>query len=172
MVSYTGFDSKVKNHKQDLLKKVGELQNLDATIEAVLLVAARIQKNGQAWMTPKMVGWLYTPGNDTWTMIAGSSVKVRGKASPAKKPSLQMVWNQMEWETHPETQEKMGYLKHFLKAIGLPFLALEGRAKTFNKMLRNAGREERLERVSLPNKAGSEPWLGRKSLFRFLYTKL
>ena len=97
---------------------------------------------------------------------------MRSKAHPATKPALQAVWDEMEWETHPDTQEKVGYCKHFLKALGLPHLALGQRATTFNKLLRNAGREERLERVTLPNKAGQKPWLGRKSFFVWLYTVL
>ena len=113
VISESGFGRKLEDHKREVSSKLIKIREVDTSIDAALLVAARIQKNGRDWMKPKMIGLLFTPESGDWKQIAGSSIKVRGKANPVNKPALQVVWDEMEWETHPETQEKVGYFKHF-----------------------------------------------------------
>ena len=97
---------------------------------------------------------------------------MRGKA-PGPKPTLTDAWRKMRFVGRPGddgTGEKVGYVKHFLDALGLSSLNPGRRARTWNKLLTQAGLDL-LEEVEL-EEAGKTPWVGTKAVFRFLYDQV
>ena len=74
----------------------------------------------------------------------------------------------MEW-TKPTDGQKVGHLKQFLKALGLPGDNTSKRGPEFNKHLASVKHPGRLEQKKLPGKCGSEPFVAGKATFRVLY---
>lgn len=169
VISGRGYDTKLHKIQEDVEQQLRNVSDADPTVEAALLIATKAQRDGRAWHTPKLASFLALASGGGWQPLSGMSVPVRGRANPSTKPGLQEVWNGMEWSAHPHTQEKVGFVKHFLKALKLPRTSLGKRSKAFNKLLANAGVDGRLERVSMPSKAGSRPWVASKDVFRCLY---
>jgi hypothetical protein len=172
VISAHHFNSQLQSYQAKLEQQLAKVNEADPTVEAVLLVAAKAQRDGRRWQSPQLVAKLHLMQNDTWQALNTPSFTVRGKANPCSKPGLQAVWNQMEWVDHPTTQTKVGFLNHFLKALKLPRKTLGKRSKAFNKVLANAGLSDRLETVCLPNTSGQQPWVATKAAFRCLYNAL
>ena len=74
----------------------------------------------------------------------------------------------MEWTKDADGQ-KVGHLKHFLEALGLPANSTSKRGPEFNKHLASVKHPGRLEQKKLPGRCGSEPLVGSKATFRVLY---
>jgi hypothetical protein len=96
----------------------------------------------------------------------------RGRANPAKKPSKQQVWGQVEWIKHPQTGRRVGYVSHFLEAMGLPSDSMGKRAAAFNTLLEKRGVEDRLEQRPIPHKSGKPPWLASRAAMSALHDEL
>ena len=74
----------------------------------------------------------------------------------------------MEW-TKDADGRKVGHLKHFLVALGMPGDSTKKRGPELNKQLASVKHPERLEQKKLPGKCGSEPFVASKATFRVLY---
>ena len=74
----------------------------------------------------------------------------------------------MEW-TKDADGHKVGHLKHFLVALGLPGDSTSKRGPELNKHLASAKHPERLEQKALPGKCGLQPFVASKATFRVLY---
>ena len=74
----------------------------------------------------------------------------------------------MEWARTP-SGETVGVLNSFLKTVKVKSRHAGDKASTYNKLLKKAGHVEKLRRVKLEHRPGSDPWVGSKSLFTVLY---
>ena len=106
------YDSKVSRCKAKVAKKFVEVSALDATIESVMLITARVEKDGVGWFPPSLDAWLFVPRRGDWSRVLGGpgNVALRGKADPAKKPPLSDVLRNVTWVEHPDTNERVGFL--------------------------------------------------------------
>lgn len=174
VISANGFDRRLREIKEALASKLEQVRAANAAIEAVMLVAVRARRDGRVWQSPLLVAQLLLVGGAEWKTLAGQAPTriPRGRADPTAKPSLPQVWGKVEWVTHPQTEEKVGYLKHFLRALNLPADSLKKRAKAFNKILEQSGCADRVRTARLPGKCGSRPWLASKDVLRRLYGAL
>ena len=77
----------------------------------------------------------------------------------------------MEW-LEQKKGTKVGLLKHFLAALGLPAKNPGQRATTFNSLLKRSGCHGRVFNGSLKGKCGRKPWVATRQTFRELYTHL
>ena len=168
------FEEKLAEHREKLEPKLARVVAADSTVEALLLVVTKAQRNGHAWLPPKLSAELLLASGGGWQQVVGDSLRRKRKrgTAGASKPLLGQVWKRMgPFERPPGTDdsaERLGHLKHFLLALGLAGDSPGRRARAWNRVLRKAGRSV-LQRVQLET-PGKKPWLGTKATFRFLYT--
>lgn len=174
VMSSTGFGKKLQERQAQLQAKFLEVHKADATLEGVMIVAAKASRDGRIWQSPDLVAQLLVAGSSEWQTIAGKSpIKpLRGKAKCNTKPALQDCLDQTEWVTHPVTRQRVGYLNHFLVALGLPENSLSKRTPGFNTLLQQEGLTDRVTRVKLPHQPGQAPWLASREALRCLYRAL
>ena len=106
-------------------------------------------------------------GAAAWKDIVGSSRRVTRGQSPCKPP-LAQVLSRMLWLTG-SSGETVGLLKHFFSEMGVKDQHPGQRARTLNKLLRQAGHEGRIREEELENRCGKKPWVAGKATFRILY---
>ena len=103
--------------------------------------------------------------------MAGSAPrKGRGQCKQKKAP-LKTSLDQVEY-VWTDSGEKVGYLKHFLAAVGCPDVNTDSRGPSLNDQLEVRGHQERLFQEKVPGKCGKAPWLGSKDTLRKVYDLL
>ena len=65
--------------------------------------------------------------------------------------------------------QRLYYLKHFLRALGLSLKNAGPRAGTLNMLLRQSGKTGRLVERKLKSKSGHKPWVAPEDTFRDIY---
>ena len=168
--SSTGFERKVEQHQDLCSSKLPSVQGRDPSIEAVMLVACRCARNGpRHWLSPSLRATIYLGGQ--WQDIGGAKKKSRGRVQGEKK-NLAAVWKEMEWLSDPRGgSSKLGFLKHFLAALGLKAANPGQRARRFNALLAQHNGHA-FERIKIPHREGKRPWVGAKAAFRIIYNAL
>ena len=71
-----------------------------------------------------------------------------------------------------ESGDRVRYLKHFLRALGLPDVNTDTRALSFNAQLEARGHQDRIFQEKVPGKCGKQPWLCSKGTLRKVYDLL
>ena len=168
------YESKVLRSKAKAEEQFANVVAFDETIESVMLVTACVDKDGARWLPPSLDAWLFFPTRREWMRVAGGlgDVTLRGKADPAKKPPLSTVLRNVTWVEHPDTNENVCYLKHFLAQLGLTTKGLNARSDSFNAFLRRKGLVDRVCQADFPDKCGGSPWVLNKRALRCLYKAL
>ena len=106
-----------------------------------------------------------------WRTLAGSAPrKGRGQCKQQKVP-LKTALDQVEF-VWAESGERVGYLKHFLHALGLADVNTDTRALSFNTQLEARGHQDRIFQEKVPGKCGKRPWLCSKDTLRKVYDLL
>ena len=139
-------------------------------MDALLLVVAKAEKDGPTWLVPRLSAELLLADGGGWQHLLGQNLRKRKRGTVCPKLPLRQVWGKMEFCRRPGedgNSEKVGYLKHFLEALGLPATDTGRRAETFNKQLDRAGLDV-FEQLDM-GEAGLDPWVGTKATFRFVY---
>ena len=168
------FEEKLAERRKELEPKLARVAAADSTVEALLLVVTKAQRNGTAWLPPKLSAELLLAKGGGWQQVYGDSLRRKRKRGTAghSKPLLGQVWARMgRFERYPgadDHRQQLGHLKHFLQALDLPAGNPGKRARAWNRLLRKAGRGL-LQQVKLET-PGKTPWLATKATFRFLYT--
>ena len=165
------FSKSMKIEEKKLEKKFSDVQRRDKSIGAVLLLAAKVQKDAPSlWTVAALTGRLWN-GED-WHDVSPSGVKnTKGRVNPADKKPLAQVWADMDWFPNPlGGRARVGKLVEFLSAMSLKDGNPGKRAKVFNKRLEKGGFSEdvKLQELAL-GLPGDDPWCGTKKCFRALY---
>ena len=58
-----------------------------------------------------------------------------------------------------ESGDTVGFLAHFLEAVGLADASPGSRAKSFNSQLRARGLQDKIFQEKVPGKRGRDPWV-------------
>ena len=170
--SASTFDKQLDETKQQLAERLPQVMRVDASLGAVLLLAARASKEGGRWAKPTLLATMLATTQQGWRDLSGACRKVaRGQCATQKLP-LAAVFERMEWFSCEKTRpKKVGVLKHFFAALELPGASVGKRAATFNQRLKEAGHVERLFELKV-QRAGKKPWVGTKDAFRAIYNFL
>ena len=140
----------------------------DSSLCGVLLVATKVKRCGREWGETATLVRLWKPTAETWVTVADDRRrKGRGQVQGQKLP-LRRVLDAVEW-VKDEDGRKVGYLKHFLKALSLPGNNTDSRALSFNSQLSARGLTVRLEQKAIPGKCGRAPWVGSRETLRRVY---
>ena len=167
------FRSQMGIEETKLGEKLLEVQGFDPHIDAVMLLATKVEKTGRAsWGNPETSCRLLPSPSSQWVDVAASTAKVgRGRAA-APKLDLVALWATVEWHKHPRGNgPKVALLGHFLKSMKLPSENVGKRARNLNKRLAAAGSSCRLVQLKM-SKSGSTPWVGNNSTLRQIYKLL
>ena len=79
------------------------------------------------------------------------------------------VFEKMEWFACASTRpKKVGLLKQFLEALGLPGESASKRVAAFNRKMLAGGHDVRFFQTKV-QRAGKPPWVGTKDAFRAMY---
>ena len=176
VVGCRDFEEKLAKHREKLKPKLAQVAAADSSVEALLFVATKAEKNGKSWGRPRLTAELLLASGGNWQQLVGSSLHKKRKRGTVgeQKPSLTEVWASMTsaggWAERPGAEgggEKLGRLKHFLRAVGLPNGNPGKRARPWNKKLGRAG-HDLPEQVQLET-PGKKPWVGTKETFRYLH---
>lgn len=176
ILSAYNFNEKYERHRLGVAAKLPRITHANDALEAAMLVAAKVEKNGRSWVCKSLVAQLLVPddqGDANWKTLAGkapSSISA-GRTNPLLKPTLQQIWDQIEVWTDPTTAEDVYLASNFLALLGLPDDSLKKRCRGFNDFLRRRG-VPLLYKRALPNRPGAPPWVGTKETFRSLYKAL
>ena len=140
----------------------------DTSLCGVLVVATKVKRSGREWGEPTTLVRLWRQSTETWVTLADDKKKKgRGQVQGQKVP-LRRVLDAVEW-VKDQDGHKVGYLKHFLKALSLPGANTDSRALAFNAQLVARGLTARLEQKAIPGKSGRVPWVGSKETLRRVY---
>lgn len=161
--SATTFMKEIKKLKRQLPTALVAEQH--ANLGGVLLLAAKVDKSSG---TTTQHAFLYSDSEQAWHTLAGGEQKVGRGQLGHTKPSLAQVWSEVEW-TKTREGEDVGYLKHFLQALGKPAKNQGQRASTFNGQLKDAGHDGRVYQAAIRNKSGSPAWVASKGSLRLVY---
>ena len=81
------FDRKVQEEKDALPAKLSQNRAKDASLCAVLLVAAKVERVGSSWGKPSLYATLWKGGASDWCDVAGTfEAKGRGQVKGVKPP--------------------------------------------------------------------------------------
>jgi hypothetical protein len=171
------FDKSLAGEEGEEGKVKAQFQTLrasDPRFHSAMLLAARLTQEGAAWGTPAVVAKLLIDGE--WKDItAGADRRPRaGRVSASRKPNLAKVFQKMSWD-HVDGRgggAKYGMVSDFMKEMGLKLGNPGKRAGTWNKIFANANQAMRFSRQKILDKPGSEPWMGTKDAFRFIWENL
>ena len=165
---WKSFAKRFQEAQGELLQRFGQEESKDASLCGVLLLAAKVQKAGGGWGKPNMVAGLWRKGDEDWHILSGENPrKGRGRCKGEKK-TLREILEGMEW-VKSDDGEKVGYLRHFLRELGLRYDHADERVLTFNQHLRSLGRPDKIEQKTIPGRCGKPPYVGSKATFRVLY---
>lgn len=147
------------------------VQRSDSSIGAVLLLAARVQKEGyRKYAVPDLKAQLLQSGS--WTDISpGGTKAIKGKLLATSKRPLVQVFAEMQWHDNPEGgRQKVGKLFQFLKAVGLQNGNAGKTAEKVNLQLAEKGWpvDLRLKELDL-GLPGPCPWGGTRKVYRIIY---
>ena len=172
VVSARRFEEDVEKWQKDLQLALPQERQRDPDLGGVLLLVASVEGGaGGQWAAPTHFAALKAASSEHWQVVAGAVKKAsRGKCK-GQKPPLQTVLDKMEW-LPTGTGSKVGLLRDFLRAFGLPVNNTGQRAEAFNALLAKERFEGRLEQVKLANKTGRWPWVASRSTFHALYKHL
>ena len=172
VVSAHRFDEDVAAWKNQLQLALPEEHERDCDLNGVLLLVAKVEKGaGGQWLAPELSATLKALSAASWQHLAGGSQRASRGQCKTTKPPLQTVLGNMEWLLS-DTGTRVGLLRHFLGAFGLPVNNAGQRAATMNTLLQKGGFEGRVKEVKLANKTGRKPWVASKETFRALYKHL
>ena len=162
------FAKKFKEVQDELRQRFEQEESQDASLCGVLLLAAKVQKAGGGWGQPSMVSGLWRKGDDDWLILSGENPrKGRGRCKGEKK-TLREILEGMEW-VKDDDGNKVGYLRHFLREVGLNFGHTDERVLTFKQHLKAVGHPDKIEQKTIPGRCGKPPYVGSKATFRILY---
>lgn len=162
------FEAKRVQEEAALALRFPKEQKRDTSLCGVLLVATRVKRCGRDWGEPTTLVRLWRESTETWVTVADDRRKKgRGQVRGQKLP-LRRVLDAVEW-VKDEDGHKVGYLKHFLKALSLPGNNTDSRALAFNEQLSARGLTARLEHKAIPGKCGRAPWVGSRETLRRVY---
>ena len=149
------WDQELANCKKELEDSWGNERSKDASLGGVLLLAAKVGAcAGGTWTAPTLFAALQTrTAPSAWQVVAGGSRRAARGRCQATKPALATLWGKMEW-LEQKKGTKVGLLKHFLAALGLPAKNPGQRATTFNSLLKRSGCHGRVFNGSLKGKCG------------------
>ena len=122
-----------------------------------VLVAGKVQRKGPKWEPPSFVVSLWTP-EKPWRTLAGRAPRKGRGQCKHNKPPLKTVLEQVEYVVL-ESGDTVGFLAHFLEAVGLADANPGSRAKSFNSQLRARGLQDQIFQEKVPGKCGRDPWV-------------
>lgn len=178
------YEKEVAKWKKRLAGELEAEHERDGTLQAVMLLAAKASRvSGGLWGRPTLHAMLLTRGvSSQWVSLAnGVRRPARGQVQGVKKP-LAQLWSKMEWHQAVDGQ-RVGLLRHFLGALGLPVSDAHKRAATLNGLLVQAEKADRkrgrvvkkrgrVQQKRLKGRTGKKPWVARKDTFRDVYRHL
>ena len=161
------FNVLVLNTQNELSESLVREFARDSNLGGVLLLAAKVEKQGATWKVLSFFASVCVAGQRQWQDLVGQ-VKRIGRGQSPCKPALAQVWDSMEWMTGA-SGEKVGLLKHFLAAMALCDKQPGERAIAFNSLLQQGGHAGRIRHERVETRGGRKPWVATKSTFRSLY---
>ncbi len=169
-----GFDEKLQDDKNKINATLAELKKRKAGVDAVMLVAARVEQLGASWQLRGLVAELKLADGSEWQKVAGRAHKpiTRGRSDPRRKPAWQQVLDKLEEWKDPESGEPLYLLNHFLKEMRLPCRSLKKRSAGFHQILRSHGINAKFVPKLFPNCPGQRPIVGTEEMFRCLWEAL
>ena len=160
------FKKQVEKERKTLRTDFSSLKRKDSRFGAVLLLAAECEALGDNWGQPVLRPELLKAEGGDWESLSSKRKAARGQAQ--SKPAFSTLWTRLEKHT-TAAGEKVCLHKHFLAELGVPTSNTPDRMRTHNKLLRLAGRGERLAQKKVLEKSGKAPVVGSKQVFRELY---
>ena len=169
------FEKETSKLAKELPIALGRERLRDPTLEAVLLVATKVEWCFGSWEVRSTVATLFPFSSPEPVLLAGGDRrKARGQAK-GQKPSKKKVWEDMQWH-QDEDGNTVGLLKHFLKAVIGQQVGKQAnagqRAGTYNAMLREGGCQGQIYETKIRDMPGRDPWVASKSTFNALYSYL
>lgn len=166
VVETVNFEEKLKARREALETKLEKVNRAHPEVEAVMLLATRVQKDGGAWQKPVTLAQLFKLGGSHWQTLAGNAPKKVPRGRAKTKPPLQQLWDSLCSET--VGGQKVFYVADLLSQLGLPSKSIKKREPALSAMIH----PEVVFQEKIPGKGGKEPWLANRAAIRALYTAL
>lgn len=165
------FESELGKTKTYLAELLPSVVQRDPSIGGVMILAARIEKQGASWGQPLHTAILLQNGAANWKDLVCLKKKAARGQCKGEKPAIAQVFQGMEWWACQDTKpKKVGLLKHFLAAFKLDNnTAMEDRARVFNQKLQEGGHGDAEIFQFNGLRAGKPPWVATKDTFRAIY---
>jgi hypothetical protein len=147
------FEDKFEKAKGKAAKTLVALKRVKAGVDAVMLVAVKVEREGSSWVSKALVSQIQLTGSQEWRKVAGKAPKpiTRGRADPCLKPTWQQLLDKLgDWK-HTETGETVYSLNKFLKEMHLPRSSLKKRMVGFQEILKSNGISTKFEKPGFPN---------------------